>query len=337
MYDKLKYLFLTVLLAASCSGKDQGEPVNPPPPGIVPKDGVFEQRGEGSFVYTGYEPLKDKPITLYYYIPSGGEVERMPVLFSMHGAERDGTIQRNAWKYFAEKYGFVVLAPEYSKTYYTENDYQFGSVCRSSGSGVLNEESQWTYQTVEALFDYFKSETGNTSATYHLFGHSAGGQFVHRFLLAMPGARVERAVAANPGSWTFPCVEGITGTDGKTYGWPYAVAATLFADAAHLTAFFARKMYVQIGTADTDENDSSLPKDAPSMAQGPHRYARGRNFFAACTTVAGESDMPLRFVLSEVEGVGHSTLRMVYGKSSVTNPADTEARGKNSAFNLLFE
>ena len=96
-------------------------------------------------------------------------------------------------------------------------------------------------------------------------------------------------------------------------------------------------MYVQVGTADTDENDSSLPKDAPSMAQGPHRYARGRNFFAACTTVAGESGLPLHFVLSEVDGVGHSTLRMVYGKASVTNPADTEARGKNSAFNLLFE
>ena len=314
MYDKLKYLLLAVLLSASCSGKDQGEPVNPPPPGIVPKDGVFEQRGEGSFVYTGYEPLKDKPITLYYYIPSGGEVERMPVLFSMHGAERDGTIQRNAWKYFAEEYGFVVLAPEYSKTYYTENDYQSGGVYRSAGSGVLNEEPKWTYRTVEALFDYFKSETGNTSATYHLFGHSAGGQFVHRFLLAMPGARVGRAVAANPGSWTFP-----------------------FADGGHLTAFFARKMYVQVGTADTDENDSSLPKDAPSMAQGPHRYARGRNFFAACTTVAGESGLPLHFVLSEVDGVGHSTLRMVYGKASVTNPADTEARGKNSAFNLLFE
>ena len=203
---------------------------------------MFEQRGEGSFVYTGYEPLKDKPITLYYYIPSGGEVERMPVLFSMHGAERDGTIQRNAWKYFAEEYGFVVLAPEYSKTYYTENDYQFGGVYRSAGSGVLNEEPKWTYRTVEALFDYFKSETGNTSATYHLFGHSAGGQFVHRFLLAMPGARVGRAVAANPGSWTFPFAEGITGTDGKSYGWPYAVAATPFADGGHLTAVFARKI-----------------------------------------------------------------------------------------------
>ena len=170
MYDKLKYLLLAVLLSASCSGKDQGEPVNPPPPGIVPKDGVFEQRGEGSFVYTGYEPLKDKPITLYYYIPSGGEVERMPVLFSMHGAERDGTIQRNAWKYFAEEYGFVVLAPEYSKTYYTENDYQFGGVYRSAGSGVLNEEPKWTYRTVEALFDYLKSQTGKNTATYQLFG-----------------------------------------------------------------------------------------------------------------------------------------------------------------------
>ncbi|WP_418982988.1 PHB depolymerase family esterase [Alistipes sp.] len=331
------YALWGLLLLAACSAADADDPAAVPQPGIAPKDGVFARRGEGSFVFTGYAPLKEKPVSLFYYIPTRGEVERMPVLFSMHGAERDATIQRDAWKYLAEAYGFVVLAPQYDKALYSENDYQFGGVFSAAGSGELNDPSRWTYRTVEALFDYFKNETGNTSATYSMFGHSAGGQFVHRFLLAMPGARVGRAVAANPGAWTFPYADGIAGADGKRYGWPCSVAATPFADAEHLSAFFTRELYVQLGTADTDENDASLPRDIPSQAQGPHRYARGRNFFAACRSAAKEAGLPLHFRLAEVEGVGHSTLRMVYGKPVVSNPSDTENRGANSAYHLLFE
>ena len=339
MSIKPEYLLLLAILIAgtySC-GTEETSPGALPPPGIIPRDGVFDERGEGSFVYSGYEPLKEKPIVLHYYIPLEGDVSDMPVLFSMHGSERDGSLQRDAWKYFAEEYGFIVLAPEYSKTYYTENDYQFGGVFAADGSGRINDGADWTYNTIEAIFDYFKSETGNTSATYNMFGHSAGGQFVHRFLLAMPEARVGRAVAANPGSWTFPCAEGLEGTDGRKYGWPYSVWQTPFAEIERLTAFFGRTMYIHLGNADTDENDSSLPKDAPSLAQGAHRLARGRNFFATCEEVSGSLGLPLHFTLAEVEGAGHSTLKMVYGLPNVQNPEDTGHRGENSAFNLLFE
>lgn len=332
------FVFAFVLLFCSgCSGNDKNETPGPSVeiPDIEFKDGVFEKRGSGSFVYTGYKPLSDKPITLYYYIPTRGDIEEMPVLFSMHGAERSGTTQRDAWKYFAEEFQFVVLAPEYSKTYYKENDYQFGGLFVSADSDELNPEELWTYRTVEAIFDYFKRETGNLSATYHMFGHSAGGQFVHRYLLAMPEARVGRAVAANPGSWTWPC-EGIEGTDGAIYGWPYSVASTPFADEEHLRNFFSRKLYVQIGTADTDPDDSSLPVGPAAMAQGACRYERGVNFCEACREVAARTGWHLSFVRADVEGVGHSTLRMVYGKPTVSNPAATDDRGQNSAFDLLF-
>ena len=35
-----------------------------------------------------------------------------------------------------------------------------------------------------------KAATGNRSERYFLYGHSAGAQFVHSFLYAMPQARV---------------------------------------------------------------------------------------------------------------------------------------------------
>ena len=47
-----------------------------------------------------------------------------------------------------------------------------------------------------ASFVTVKAATGNRSERYHLYGHSAGAQFVHRFLYFMPDARVAKAVAA---------------------------------------------------------------------------------------------------------------------------------------------
>lgn len=44
-------------------------------------------RGEGKFTFTGYKPLEDKPVTVYFYIPTEGDITTMRVLFVMHGAD----------------------------------------------------------------------------------------------------------------------------------------------------------------------------------------------------------------------------------------------------------
>ena len=91
-------------------------------------DGKF-RRGGGMMVFTGYEPMKEHPVNLYYYIPTQGNVKKMRVLVSMHGAERNGRIQRGVWRNLAEEYGFIVLAPEFKHADgYLENGYQFGWV-----------------------------------------------------------------------------------------------------------------------------------------------------------------------------------------------------------------
>ncbi len=337
---KLRVLWSMVVLSSfifsACSSSGDPIPDDIIPPGKTPKDGVFVKRGDNSFEYTKYAPLANKPITVYYYIPTKGNIADMPVLFSMHGAERDGTIQRNAWKYFAEANEFIVIAPQYSKEYYSENDYQFGGVFTSSSFQQVNPTEKWTYQTIEALFDYFKKETDSKASTYNIFGHSAGGQFVHRFMLAMPNARVHTAVAANPGSWTFPYIEGIIGTDNKPYGWPMAVLNSPFHTENTLKQFFAKKMWIHLGQLDTDVNDSSLPKDASANTQGPHRLARGRFFYTESSRIAESLHTPYAFQIAEVENAGHSTLRMVYGRA-VSNPTDISNTGTNCAFDLIFK
>lgn len=178
-------------------------------------DGKF-RRGGGMMVFTGYGPMKEHPVNLYYYIPTQGNIKKMRVLVSMHGAERSGRIQRGVWRNLAEEYGFIVLAPEFKHDNgYLENGYQFGWVSEDPKIFRLRPREVWTYRLIEAIFDYFKEKTGNVSETYDMFGHSAGGQFVHRYLLAMPEARVGRAVAANPGNYTYPDERGLFTPSGE--------------------------------------------------------------------------------------------------------------------------
>ena len=50
---------------------------------------------------------------------------------------------------------------------------------------------------IEPLFDHARARFGMEADAYSIYGHSAGAQFVHRFLFHVPDARVARAVAAN--------------------------------------------------------------------------------------------------------------------------------------------
>lgn len=80
----------------------------------APKAGNPFKRGAGSFEYTDYEPMHEHPVIVFYYIPTRGNIKKMRVLISMHGAERNGLVQRGVWRDLAEEYGFIVLAPQFT-------------------------------------------------------------------------------------------------------------------------------------------------------------------------------------------------------------------------------
>lgn len=295
-----RIISLLILLAAVCQGFSQDNPWH---------------RGEGQFEYE-YPHLPGKKITVYFYIPSRGDVASMRVLFAMHGADRDGAVNRMIWKDFAEVDGFVVIAPEYAKPQFTENDYQFGGIF--SADGELKPQEQWTYSTIEAIFDLFRSQTGSRAEVYDMWGHSAGGQFTHRFALAMPQARLAMAVAANPGTWTFPYLDGLKAASGKVYGWPYSLADSPF-DEETLRKFFARKMIVQLGNLDTATSGEHVPTDEAALAQGKHRFDRGRKFFKESRDLAKRMGAEFNWKKVEVEGIGHAGRGMTYGTYKLVN------------------
>ena len=154
----------------------------------------------------------------YYRSPHASETSR--VLFLMHGSSRTGEEARDIGASFAEKYDFVLLAPEFRERDYPGDRYAFGKM--SDAAGHLQAQAKWGFLVVESLFDYVRQTLALTATTYDIVGHSAGGQFVHRLVLFHPSARFRRAVASSPGKYAFPTLRqpfpyglGGSGTDAE--------------------------------------------------------------------------------------------------------------------------
>jgi hypothetical protein len=109
--------------------------------------------------------------------------------FVMHGADRKGEEYLGAWAGISDRTGIIVIAPEFSiKDFGEVHGYNLGNV--ESIGGLRNEKAVWSFSVIENIFDKLRS-AGLTSTSYNMFGHSAGGQFVHRMLTFLPEARVE--------------------------------------------------------------------------------------------------------------------------------------------------
>jgi len=267
---------------------------------VAAKDTSALLVGEGTFIFNGSDGSAERPVPVHYYRPASANADS-PILFVMHGTNRDATNYRKAWIKEAEKRGFILIVPEFSKEAYSSALYHYGNI-RVDRAPV--DSAQWTYVTVEKIFDEVRARTGSNRTTYHIYGHSAGAQFVHRMLWMMPGARIDQAVAANAGWYTLP--------DGKV-NWPNGIGGTAAQTSAddRIRAATSRRVTILLGTADTSTTASDLPKGRAAMAQGPHRFARGHFFYERVKSVAEEKQYPFNWKLVEVPGVAHSNARIV--------------------------
>jgi poly(3-hydroxybutyrate) depolymerase len=237
-------------------------------------------------------------IPVWYYLPEDVRSDA-PVLFVMHGVNRDADRYRNEWEPHAEEHGFILLCPQFSNADFPgEEGYNFGNLLDKERR--LRSRDEWSFRFLEPIFDAVKTATGNRSERYHLYGHSAGAQFVHRYLFFTPEARVARAVAANAGVWAVPNL---------AVDYPYGLRG-VGVDAASLRAMFERPLVVLLGTADTDQTDIHLRRTPEAMVQGPHRFARGQYFFAAARRESAALGVPLAWRLATAPDIEHSNKLM---------------------------
>ena len=77
-----------------------------------------------------------------------------------------------------------------------------------------------------------------------------------------------------------------------------------------LRAAFRRRLVVLLGEDDTDVHDTDLPQDDESLAQGPHRLARGKYFFEYARSLALKHGWQFSWKLQPMPAIGHSTYYM---------------------------
>lgn len=263
--------------------------------------------GKGVVTFTGYAPLSHKPIRVHYYIPSGGDPATMPVLFVFPGTERNADDYLGAWIPECTQRKVMAFALEFPKSDYASADYIEGALFDGA---VERDEKDWSFSLIDPLFLHIRESLGGSQTAYDIWGHSAGAQFVHRFMLFKSSPYLRTGVSANPGWYTLPDCN-------KSY--PYGLKGTSFANENTQRRFFSKKLIVALGKADVVV-DSNLNTSAGANAQGANRYARGLYFWEESNRLANQTGTALLWNKLEVPGVGHEYKKMVSASVSLLFP-----------------
>ena len=225
--------------------------------------------------------------------------EDTPVLFVHHGVGRNGAAYRDYWLKLVDEARIFAIAIEFSETSFPEHLwYHFGNL--HDKAGRPNPREQWTFGIDERLFAALREQGVTRRQRYGLFGHSAGGQFVHRMLSFGFRDRVAVAVSANAGTYAMPVLET---------PWPFGLGeAGIDPDA--LRALLGFRITVMAGTRDIKTTGRFFPKGPRSMRQGGTRYERAHTYVRTGRAAAEALGTHCAWTVVDVPDVGHDGERM---------------------------
>lgn len=243
--------------------------------------------GKWSFTFVDSKGHADRPMRVYTYRPAKCDAKCLMV-FSIHGVSRTASNYRDYWELDADRYKLVIVAPEFSRQHwpgYSEFDVR----------SEANRE-KWAFSVIEHLFD----ELGEGRTQYAIFGHSAGGQFVHRMAFYLPDNRASVMAAANAGWYAMPEWR----KDKVADPFPYSLVDSGIGE-REVRQALRRRFYLLLGEKDIDTEHQDLRRSKEAMKQGATRLERGENYFKAVTAAAGELGEKLAWELREVPNVAH--------------------------------
>jgi poly(3-hydroxybutyrate) depolymerase len=269
---------------------------------------IVAQAGANDVSYTDPH-FPDKPLVLRVARPRYCDATT-PVLFVHHGVRRNGYDYRDFWLPLVDEADVLVIAPEFcSESFPGTRWYNFGNLRDDDGKPQPRE--QCTYAIVGRLFDALRRESITHREGYGVFGHSAGGQFVHRLISLGYRERVVAAVTANAGTYAMPDLD---------IGFPYGLGGTDL-DKAKLRELLRFRLTVMAGTADIDATAENFPKEEPAMRQGGTRYERAHRYIANARNAAARDGLRCAWTIVDVADVGHDGERMSAAAAPILSAA----------------
>lgn len=246
----------------------------------------------GTFAFQ--EPTSETGLLNVHFHAPAGWSEDGPVLMVMHGYKRNAETYRHDWRDVAEDLGALLLTPEFDhQGYPTPRAYEVGAMRTPDRKSWMPPEL-WTWSAVERAFDAAKARFGARRDSYWLYGHSAGGQFVHRLALYQDDSRAEHIVAANAGAYS--------AVDEQRF--PYGLGHN--GPEADVRRFLAQRITILLGQKDRNTKGKVLLRSPEALIQGPHRLARGRFFYQSGLRAAAALDAPCNWRIVEAPHSGHS-------------------------------
>jgi poly(3-hydroxybutyrate) depolymerase len=256
-----------------------------------------ESPDSGILTFNAGQGFDEREVRVHYYFPAG-KTSEMTCQFVMHGTGRNADEYLAGWKDKADEYDLIIIAPEFSKEVFTAEEYYGGGFMTPEGE--ITEPGLTTFSLIDRIFEHVKKELKLSHTSYNIYGHSAGGQFTHRFMLFYDSPYVDRAVAANSGWYTFP---------DDTIDYPYGIKG-LFANNDSLRKkYYATNLTILLGIADTIR-DKDLRQTVEADLQGHTRLARGEKFFDYNKAKAEEAGCQFGWQKVYVTGSGHNHILM---------------------------
>ncbi len=245
-----------------------------------------------------------KTILVHYHKPKRFNANSK-VIFILPGAGRNGKDYRNAWVEPSEKYGVLVLSLEYSEEHYPGlRSYNLAGMIydvdiQEETFQINTNAKEWIFDDFDSIYKIVHTTLHLKQDTYDMFGHSAGGQILHRLALFKPKNNADRILAANSGWYTVP-------VDSEPF--PYGLQN--FESQAH-EINFDTKLTVFLGEKDDmNETRGHLRHSSIVDKQGLDRISRGNYFYYKSKEIAEKSEKEFNWRIEIVPNVGHDYKKM---------------------------
>lgn len=249
--------------------------------------------GAGVYQFEESSGANKEPMDVLYYRPKNWhDGDKILVIF--HGMDRHPEYFIKGLKKDADAKNILLVCPKFTKYKFPGNKYyNYGNVGKE-------DKNQWTYNIANRIIDDVKTRAGATKSKVILFGHSAGGQFLHRYLFLANKINADLVIAANAGSYLLP-EENVN----YPYGFKNVAAGT-----KEMKRAYGQKTIILLGESDISRTGKGFPQTPSDDKQGSNRFERGKNFFAQSQKKAAELKTKFNWQLATVPNVAHNAVKM---------------------------
>ncbi|MBI9045535.1 MAG: hypothetical protein JEZ06_13685 [Anaerolineaceae bacterium] len=259
----------------------------------------------------------------YTYVPTT-LTEQTEILVLVHGTPKDLSPEENAelyidiWDEFAEENNYILIAPAFDQENFSS---RYGDHALSGYRGLFGREigaDEWVIRLVEAHCQ----ATEVSIDKFNLYGHSAGGQFVSRFLVTHPDS-IHKAVITSAATYPQPEVD---------IKWPFGMGELhtniewdenttkqedIVPDKQKWLDATQIELIVIVGLNDTAE----IPQELIPGQKGKNRFAIARNWIKDMESFAKLNGKESKFKLELIPGVGHSmSLLIPFSQGALLSP-----------------